>query len=42
MSISKNSIEDLKKISKISDFVMSTTTGKLRGLKGMALCPFHG
>ena len=42
MSISKNSIEDLRKSSKISDFVMSTTTGKLRGLKGMALCPFHG
>jgi DNA primase len=42
MSISKNSIEDLKKISKISDFVLSSTTGKLRGLKGMALCPFHG
>ena len=42
MSISKNSIEDLKKNSKISDFVLSTTTGKLRGLKGMALCPFHG
>ena len=42
MSISKNSIEDLKKSSKISDFVLSTTTGKLRGLKGMALCPFHG
>jgi len=42
MSISKNSIEDLKKNSKISDFVLSSTTGKLRGLKGMALCPFHG
>ena len=42
MSISKNSIEDLKKSSKISDFVLSTTTGKLRGLKGMAICPFHG
>jgi len=42
MSISKNSIEDLRKSSKISDFVLSTTTGKLRGLKGMALCPFHG
>ena len=31
-----------KKRSKISDFVLSTTTGKLRGTKGMALCPFHG
>ena len=42
MGISKLSIEDLKKRSKISDFVLSTTTGKLRGTKGMALCPFHG
>ena len=42
MSISKQSIEDLKKRSKISDFVLATTTGKLRGTKGMALCPFHG
>ncbi len=42
MSISKQSIEDLKKRSKISEFVLSTTTGKLRGTKGMALCPFHG
>ena len=42
MCISKQSIEDLKKRSKISDFVLSTTTGKLRGTKGMALCPFHG
>ena len=42
MGISKQSIEDLKKRSKISDFVLSTTTGKLRGTKGMALCPFHG
>ena len=42
MGISKQSIEDLKKRSKISDFVLSTTTGKLRGNKGMALCPFHG
>ena len=41
MGISKQSIEDLKKRSKISDFVLSTTTGKLRGTKGMALCPFH-
>ncbi len=42
MGISKQSIEDLKKRSKISDFVLSTTSGKLRGTKGMALCPFHG
>ena len=42
MGISKQSIEDLKKRSKVSDFVLSTTTGKLRGTKGMALCPFHG
>ena len=42
MGILKQSIEDLKKRSKISDFVLSTTTGKLRGTKGMALCPFHG
>ncbi len=42
MGISKQSIEDLKKRSKISEFVLSTTTGKLRGTKGMALCPFHG
>ena len=42
MGISKQSIEDLKKRSKISDFVLATTTGKLRGTKGMALCPFHG
>ena len=42
MGISKQSIEDLKKRSKISDFVLSSTTGKLRGTKGMALCPFHG
>ena len=42
MGISNQSIEDLKKRSKISDFVLSTTTGKLRGTKGMALCPFHG
>ncbi len=42
MGISKQSIEDLKKRAKISDFVLSTTTGKLRGTKGMALCPFHG
>ena len=42
MGISNQSIENLKKRSKISDFVLSTTTGKLRGTKGMALCPFHG
>ena len=42
MGISKQSIEDLKKRSKISDFVLTTTSGKLRGTKGMALCPFHG
>ena len=42
MGISKDSIESLKLKSKISDFILSTTTGKLRGNKGMALCPFHG
>ncbi len=42
MGIARNSIEDLKKRTKISDFILSTTTGKLRGSKGMALCPFHG
>ena len=42
MGITRNSIEDLKKRTKISDFILSTTTGKLRGSKGMALCPFHG
>ena len=42
MGISRQSIEDLKKRSKISDFILSTTSGKLRGTKGMALCPFHG
>ena len=42
MGIAKQSIEDLKKRSKISDFILSTTSGKLRGTKGMALCPFHG
>ncbi len=42
MGISKQTIEDLKKRTKISDFVLATTTGKLRGTKGMALCPFHG
>ena len=42
MGISKQSIEDLKTKSKISDFILSSTTGKLRGNKGMALCPFHG
>ncbi len=42
MGISKQSIEELKNKSKISDFILSSTTGKLRGNKGMALCPFHG
>ena len=42
MGISKDSIETLKLKSKISDFILSSTTGKLRGNKGMALCPFHG
>ena len=42
MGIARHSIEDLKKRTKISDFILSTTTGKLRGSKGMALCPFHG
>ncbi len=42
MGIARHSIEDLKKRIKISDFILSTTTGKLRGSKGMALCPFHG
>ena len=42
MGISKQSIEDLKNKSKISDFILSSTTGKLRGNKGMALWPFHG
>ena len=42
MGIARQSIEDLKKRSKISDFILSTTSGTLRGTKGMALCPFHG
>ena len=42
MGIARQSIEDLKKRSKISDFILTTTSGKLRGTKGMALCPFHG
>ena len=42
MGIARQSIEDLKKTSKISDFILATTSGKLRGTKGMALCPFHG
>ena len=42
MGISKQSIEDLKTKLKISDFILSSTTGKIRGNKGMALCPFHG
>tara|TARA_B100000131_G_scaffold143795_1_gene139921 strand:+ start:10942 stop:12618 length:1677 start_codon:yes stop_codon:yes gene_type:complete len=42
MSISRQSIEELKRVAKISDFILESTTGKLRGDKGMALCPFHG
>ena len=42
MGIAKESIESLKLKAKISDFVLSSTTGKIRGNKGMALCPFHG
>ena len=42
MGIAKDSIESLKVKAKISDFVLSSTTGKIRGNKGMALCPFHG
>lgn len=42
MGIAKDSIESLKLKAKISDFVLSSTTGKIRGNKGMALCPFHG
>ena len=42
MGIAKDSIESLKLKAKISDFVLSSTTGKVRGNKGMALCPFHG
>ena len=42
MGIARQSIEDLKKRSNISDFILATTSGKLRGTKGMALCPFHG
>ena len=42
MGIARQSIEDLKRRSKISDFILATTSGKLRGTKGMALCPFHG
>ena len=42
MSISRQSIEELKKVAKISDFILESTTGKLRGEKGMAICPFHG
>ena len=42
MSISRQSIEELKKIAKISDFILESTTGKVRGEKGMAICPFHG
>lgn len=42
MGIAKDSIESLKLKAKISDFILSSTTVKLRGNKGMALCPFHG
>ena len=42
MSISRQSIEELKRVAKISDFILESTTGKLRGEKGMAICPFHG
>ena len=42
MSISRQSIEELKRVAKISDFILESTTGKLRGDRGMALCPFHG
>ena len=42
MSISRQSIEELKRVAKISDFILESTSGKLRGDKGMALCPFHG
>ena len=42
MSISRQSIEELKKLAKISDFILESTTGKVRGEKGMAICPFHG
>ena len=42
MGISTQSIDDLRNRSKISDFILSSTTGKIRGSKGMALCPFHG
>jgi len=42
MSISRQSIEELKKVAKISDFILESTQGKVRGEKGMAICPFHG
>ncbi|MDC0596108.1 CHC2 zinc finger domain-containing protein, partial [Acidimicrobiia bacterium] len=42
MGIGKDSIESLKLKARISDFVLASTSGKLRGNKGMALCPFHG
>ena len=42
MSISRQSIEELKNLAKISDFILESTTGKVRGEKGMAICPFHG
>ena len=37
MGIARQSIEDLKKRSKISDFILATTSGKLRGTKGIEL-----
>ena len=42
MGITKDSIESLKLKAKISDFILTSTTGKIRGNKGMAICPFHG
>jgi len=42
MGIAKDSIESLKLKARISDFVLASTSGKLRGNKGMAICPFHG
>ena len=42
MGIAKDSIESLKLKARISDFVLTSTSGKLRGNKGMAICPFHG
>ena len=39
MGIAKDSIESLKLKARISDFVLASTSGKLRGNKGMAICP---